>query len=293
MVIRKNRYLGTPPAGTEPYCSHHDKDATYYNSYGGGIQETTLVFDWAGIIALLGAGSTLTLGLNYSKPCGGCGSSCEINITVPDDPADITDLTPLQTDASCGCCTGYVSWEMTAAPDTFTLTSKCEAATFSISHNVGGLIAETVADPAPTPYGNDTCINVGTVVTQLLTAEYYSPKVAHPPTGATIPDEVFIGIVKAEMHNTKADYDSCCECPCIGPCEQLCVKKSGSIWVKLAQPLTELGAVGYYINDPASDMNGQIVAVGPSETPDPTWVEISGSSFSEVTIGGNMAIINY
>ena len=301
----KNGLSGQVPAGAEVYCSHNEKEGSYYNSFGGGYSVMDVKLDVEGLYAQepcpspCGDGpNILPIEIHCADPCGGCGHNTVFNYYLPasyTNPDEILEDFPSQWQASSGM--GLINVEVvdgvvirfTSCKGGSMLTVKplIPAALYSVG--------EVVDATCPVvPLGMGTCVPVGRVVTQSLSSPYYSPKTAHMPQGGTAPDEVFLGITQENMvHTLKEGHDTCCGCNCYPTCKPMCVKEAGHLKVDLLDGLPVLNAVAGYVNDPTLDTNGMIVAYDPAVGP-PAGVEpIPGSSFSHANVGDMSAVINF
>lgn len=302
----KNKLRSNAPAGTEVYCSHGEKETLLYNSFGGGYDKVLVKLDVEALYTQevcpspCGEGpQLLNIAVSLADPCGGCGTDTEFSYFLPatyDAPEDILAGFPEQWQMNSGM--GLVNVVLDASGTVLEFTSCVKGATLTIKPLLPAALYSIGASPDPDcpliPLGMGVCVPVGRVVTQSLSAAYYSPKTAHMPQGGTSPDEVFAGITMANMVHTLKDGDStCCGCNCYGACKPMCVKQGGHLKVDLTEPLPVLNAVAGYINDPTLDTNGMIVPLDPAVAP-PAGVElIPGSSFTHANVGDLEAVINF
>ena len=303
MAIKLGLSRRIPPAGTEPYCAHGDKEGNFRNSFGGGHDMWTVEFDCAALYTDAGCANpcgdgarTIDFHFHLSDPCGGCGQELDFSYCLPNpQPADDADILadfPNQW-ATNG---GYGLVNVSVVDCTITFVSCLPGTELGIQVKADPALytLTQVADAACplVPLGGGVCIPVGRVVTQTLSSPYYSTKTAHMPQGGAAPDEVFVGITMANMvHTLKEGDNTCCGCNCYAPCKQMCVKMKGCIAVDLASPITNPAAYVGYINDFALDTNRMLVEVADPAAP-PAGVEvIEGAKFMEAQIGDTCAIV--
>lgn len=301
----KNKLRSSAPAGTEVYCSHGEKETLLYNSFGGGYDSVLVKLDVEALYTQEACPSPcgegpqlLNFAISCSDPCGGCGNETEFSYYLPatyEKPGEILAAFAEQWAMNSGMGLINVSVE----DEVVLRFTSCKAGSIlTVKPLIPAALYSVGDDDNPDcpviPLGMGVCVPVGRVVTQSLSAAYYSPKTAHMPQGGVAPDEVFAGITMANMvHTLKDGSDTCCGCNCYPSCRPMCVKQGGHLKVDLTEPLPSLNAVAGYINDPTLDTNGMIVPVEDPAAP-PAGVElIPGSSFSHANVGDMEAVINF